>query len=251
MREGQTDHVTSTRGTASGEGPGRSVDLASPRPLQVRARGPLSPPPSPPSATTCLSLVPAGPHTTQENRRCLHGLAAPNEKAQFVLNGLWIWRESLGIQIRTSGIQMGSRCGPLDVSAPAPEAHLGESLPVLQKAEGQGCVQTPWEPRFRAQSAQLSLPFLFLSFAFLFLLHSCGIRLFSWPLLCLSLLYLSVSQCPSVSLTTFLTLWQCPTRSVSCSQTVSDSMSVLHFWLALPPSSWLPPKASVLPSMLG
>lgn len=122
----------------------------------------------------------------------------------------------------------------------------------LQKAEGQGCAQTPQEPRFRAQSAQLSLPFSFLlSFAFLFLLHSCRIRLFSWPLLCLSLLYLSVSQCLSVSLPTSLTLWQCPSRSVSCSQTVSDSMSVLGLWLALPPSSWLLPKASALPSMLG
>ena len=39
---------------------------------------------------------------------------------------------------------------------------------------------------------------------------------------------------------------------VSCSQTVSDSMSALSLCFALPPPPWLPPKAPVsLPSLLG
>lgn len=39
---------------------------------------------------------------------------------------------------------------------------------------------------------------------------------------------------------------------VSCSQTISDSMSALSLCFTLPPPSWLPPKAPVpLPSLLG
>lgn len=77
----------------------------------------------------------------------------------------------------------------------------------LQKAEGRDCAQTQWEPQFRAQSAQLSLPCsFFLSFTFLFLLHSRRRCLFSWSLLCLSLLCLSVSLCFSHYIPDFMAM---------------------------------------------
>lgn len=193
---------------------------------------------------------PARPHTTQENRRCLHGFAATNEQPQFVLNGLWIWRESLGMQTRhewdPDGKQMwavGSPCssaqGPPWRIPPSPCRRLkGKAALRLHGSRSSG------PSLLSCLSPSFFFPSLF-SFSCIPVGYVCS------PGLCLSLLYLSVSQCLSLSLTTSLTLWQCPSRSVSCSQTVSDSMSVLGLWLALPPTSWLLPKARVLPSMLG
>lgn len=67
------------------------------------------------------------------------------------------------------------------------------------------------------------------------------------PLLCLlELLSLSLSLSPSLSLFLSLCLRLHVTTglTLSCSQMVSDSVSVLCLWLSLPPSSWLLTKAS-------
>lgn len=62
------------------------------------------------------------------------------------------------------------------------------------------------------------------------------------PLPCLPEL-LSLSLSPSLSLFFSLCL-HLHVTTVSCSQMVSDSMSVLFLCLSLPPSSWLLPKAT-------
>lgn len=57
-------------------------------------------PPTPIPGSTLALPVPAGPHRTPKSCRCLCGFAAMHEKPRFVLNGLWLWRESLGMQNR-------------------------------------------------------------------------------------------------------------------------------------------------------
>lgn len=116
----------------------------------------------------------------------------------------------------------------------------------LQKAEGQGCAQIPWEPQLRAQSAQLS-PLLLFSCIWLSLVFLEDRSVVLASLLSLSA---SVSLSPSLCFSDSISLssWHRLSYSVSYSQTVSDSLGL---WLTLPPSSWLLPKASALPSMLG
>lgn len=119
-----------------------------------------------------------GPHTTAKNHRRLHGFAATKEKLRFVLNGLWLWRESPGMQIHrewdADGKQMWG-CGksPLHPLRPTLENAFVSPL----KADGQGCAQMQ-EPLLQAQS-QLLPPSSALSpsLAFLFLWLSDGIRL--------------------------------------------------------------------------
>lgn len=237
--------------------PPKIPEARTPRPASPgQSQGPLSPRfltvchhLSVPGATSALQ-GPVGPHTTRENGRCLRGFAATKEKPLSVLNGLWIWKESPP--------RVGSRweadvgCWKSLLQRPGPTSE-NPSLS-LPKAEGKATAQTPWEPQLRAQSAQRSLPFFFsLSFALLFLLHSCRIRLS--VLLASPLPLPALSLCLPVPLRFSHYIPDFMAMPVSLclllSQTVSDSMSVLGLWLALPPSSWLLPKASVLPSMLG
>ena len=233
--------------------PPKSLSAWTPSPLQVRARGPV--PLFHSSSLSSPSLVlhwhcqsPAGPPTTQESHRFLHGFAATNEKPRFVLNGLWLWRKSLGMQIHhewdADGKQMWG-CGksPLHPLRPT----LENSFLSLRKADGQGCAQM-WEPQLRAQlvCSAVAPSSLSSSFAFLFLWQSYAICLFphlSSASLCFCLFFcLAVSLCFSHSIS--LSSCHCLSYPVSCSQTVSDSMSVLDLWISLPHSSWLLPKGS-------
>lgn len=113
----------------------------------------------------------------------------------------------------------------------------------LCEADGQGCPGT--DPNHRSPSSWPSLlscgPSSLSSLVHFSVLHSYRICLYS----CVSLSFCLSFHLPvSVSLTLSLSSCHCQPYSVSCSQTVSDSMSVLCLWLSLPPSSWLLTKAS-------
>lgn len=231
--------------------PPKSLSAWTPSPLQVRARGPVSlslpllqPLLSFPGSALALP-EPAGPPTTQESHRLLHGFAATNEKPRFVLNGLWLWRKNLGMQIHhewdADGKQMWG-CGksPLHPLRPT----LENSFLSLRKADGQGCAQM-WEPQLRAQlvcSAVAPSFLLHLHFSF----SGSPMRYVYFPTSPLPLsasVSLSVLQSLSVSLTPSLCLHvtACLTLSLV---SVSDPMSVLGLWISLPHSSWLLPKSS-------
>lgn len=70
--------------------------------------------------------------------------------------------------------------------------------------------------------------------------YVCPSSLYSVSLLLSLSLSPSLCSSHSVSLSSGHRL----SYSVSCSQTVSDSTSILGLWLSLPPASWLLPKGS-------
>lgn len=136
---------------------------------------------------------------------------------------------------------MGSRCGMWKVPAPASKTHLGDSSLSLHEADGQGCPGT--NPNHWSPSSWLSVlscgASSLSSHVYFSVLHSYRICLSSCIFSVSLGSYLSVHLPVSVSLPLSLSSCHCRPYSVSCSQTVSDSMSVLHLWLSLLPSSWL------------
>lgn len=205
------------------EVPPESTEVRTPSPLRVRAKGLLPLLQGLPFSAFCHPLpipgssmalpMPTAPHGTQKSCRCLCGFAARNEKPRFVLNGLWLWRESLGMQSRheweADGKQMWDVESPCSsVKGPPWGTH---PFPGMGTNPGGGSPSSRWS---LLSSGPSFSPFTFLSC--IPTGYAC------WPasrLLCLIEL---------LSLSLFLSSCHCWSYSVfSCSQTVSDSVSVL------------------------
>lgn len=123
------------------------------------------------------------------------GSVAMNEKSPSVLDGLWLWRESLKA---TSGMQMGSRCGDEGSPQSSTSGPPWRTHPFPLKADGQGCARTNRAPGQGPVCSAVA--------PFVFLLHSYKLPAF-WvsPVS----LFPSVSQsfCFSPFVTTCLTLF--------------------------------------------
>ena len=157
-----------------------------------------------------------------------------------------------GVHVRHERGAAGKQMAP----SPRPPLRptLESSVLSLQRSDGRGCAQT-WEPQLRAPSSVSP------SRTFLLPWHPHGMSLFphlsSVPLPASA--SLSLCTLPPPTRPSFCFSHPIPSSSfhglpfpVSCSQTVSDSMSALSLCFALPPPPWLPPKAPVpLPSLLG